>query len=133
MTVIDERIKAWVGIVSCGVILANLIIVSSRTFENFSPLAMTSAELNLAALACGFVLGLALEKASFIFSGVCLMALLAVLIFSGILVIVLGTALLDIVLLYAFQQSFPRFVFIAVLGFVGAVLAMMLKLWTGRL
>ena len=128
-----ERAKAWIGTVSCGVILANLIIVSSGVFVNFAPIQMTSAWLNTAALVCGFVLGIALEKASSVFSGVFLMALIAVLIFSGVLVWVLGTALLDIVLLFAFQQSFPRFIFIGIFGLVGAVFSVFLKLWTGQL
>ncbi len=131
--VMRERAKAWIGTASCGVILANLIIASSKIFVNFAPLQMTSAWLNAAALVCGFVLGITLEKTSSTFSGVCLMALIAVLIFSGVLVWVLGTALLDIVLFLAFQQSFPRFLFICILGWVGAVFSVFLRLWIGRL
>jgi ABC-type thiamine transport system ATPase subunit len=61
------------------------------------------------------------------------MALIAVLVFSGVVVWVLGTALLDIVLLFAFQQSFPRFVSICVLGLSGAGVSILLKLWLGNL
>ena len=128
-----EKVKAWISITSCGIILANLIIASSRTFGNFAPLPMTLTWLNAAALVCGFVLGIVLDRASFIFSGVFLMALIAVLVFSGVVVWVLGTTFLDIVLLFAFQQSFPRFVFIGILGFVGAVPSVFLKLRVGQL
>jgi hypothetical protein len=128
-----EKTKAWISITSCGVILANLIIASSRTFGNFAPFPITLAWLNAAAFVCGFTLGIALERASFIFSGVFLMALIAVLVFSGVLVWVVGTTFLDIVLLFAFQQSFPRFVFIGILGFVGAVSSVFLKLRVGQL
>ena len=131
--VMGERTKAGISIVSCGIILANLVIVSSRMFANYAPLQTSSAWLNVASFACGLALGLALDKASSIFFGSCLMALIAVVVFSGVMVGVLGTALLDVVLLFAFQQSFPRFVWISALGLSGTVFSMFVRLWRGQL
>lgn len=128
-----EKTKALVITVSCGIILANLAIATSRMFANYAPVEISSAWLNVASFACGLVLGLVLERAPSIFSGSCLMGLIAVLVFSGVVVWVLGTALLDIVLLFAFQQSFPRFVSICVLGLSGAGVSILLKLWLGNL
>jgi hypothetical protein len=64
------------------------------------------------------------------------MSLIAVLIFSGVLVsaaLLSHASLLDVVLLFAFQQSFPSFISVFVLGCLGAFLSMLLKLFFGRL
>ena len=131
-----ERTRAFVSVVSCGIILANFAVSSSSTLRDFSLLSMTSAWLYAAAFVCGSVLGITLDEIRAIFYGVCLMALIAVLLFSGVLVsaaILNETPFLDLVLLFAFQQSFPRFISICLLGYVGAFFSTLLKVFSGRL
>lgn len=136
MDLVSERRRVFVSIVSSGIILANFVVSSSSTLGSFAPLSMTSTWLYTAAFFCGFALGITLDKASAILYGVCLMALIAVLVFSGVLVSVAllnNTPFFDIVLLFAFQQSFPRFIAICVLGYAGAFFSILLKLFSGRL
>ena len=134
-TLASERTGALVRIVSCGIILANFVVCSSSTLEGFAPLSITVIWLYAVSLICGFALGIILDELKAIFYGVFLMALIAVLIFSSVLVLAAllsNTPFLDIVLLLAFQRSFPRFLFICVLGYVGACLSVLLKLFSGR-
>lgn len=130
---VGERTRVFVSIVSCGIILANFVVSSSSMLRDFAPLRMTSTWLYAAAFICGFVLGIALDEPSEMFYGVGLMALIAVLVFSGVLVLGLtellsNTAFIDIVLLIAFQQSFLTFIFICVFGYVGVFLSALLRL-----
>jgi hypothetical protein len=63
------------------------------------------------------------------------MALIAVLVFGSVQVIAAllnNVPVLDIVLLLAFQRSFPRLLFIAALGYLGACIAILAKLLGGR-
>ena len=97
---------------------------------------MTLIWLYAASLICGFTLGAILMQARSIFYGVFSMALIAVLVFSGVLVspaLLNRSPILDVVLLIAFQQSFARLIAICVLGYMGAWSAVLLKLFSGRL
>lgn len=132
----SDRARALASVVSSGIILANFLISSSSTLQDFAFLYMTSSWLYAAALICGLALGITLNRASAVFYGICAMSLIAVLIFSSVLVsaaLLSYAPLLDVVLLFAFQQSFPSFISIFVLGCLGAFLSMLLKLFSGRL
>jgi hypothetical protein len=133
---VSDRARAFASVVSSGIILANFLTSSSSTLRDFALLHMTSSWLYAAALICGLALGITLDRISAIFYGICAMSLIAVLIFSGVLVSVAllsHVPLLDVVLLFAFQQSFPSFISIFVLGCLGAFLSMLLKLFFCRL
>lgn len=125
--------RAFANSVFCGIILANIAVSSSSSFEKFAPYSMTSMWLYAAAFICGLILGITLDEARAMFFGVCSMALIAVLIFSGVLVL---TAWLNdipsynLVSLLAFQQSFVRFIVIFILGGVGAACATLLNLFS---
>jgi hypothetical protein len=112
--------------------LANLSISSSSLFEKSALLPLTLTWLYVACFVCGVILGTTLESARAVLFGVCSMALIAVLVFSGVLM--LTTWLNDLpvdnlVWLVAFQQSFVRFILISLLGGVGASCATLLKLF----
>ena len=128
----SERTRAIANSVFCGIILANLAICSSPSFERFAPFAMTATWLFAGAFMCGSILGITLDDAKAIFYGLCSMALIAVLIFSGVLIFIArlnDIPSYDLVSLLAFQQSFVRFIFIFILGGVGASIATLLKLF----
>ena len=132
----SEKARAFASIVSCGLILANFLISSSSTLGDFALLNMTSSWLHAAAFICGFALGIALDRALVVFYGVCAMSLAAVLIFSSVLLsaaLVDDAPLLDVLLLFAFQRSFPSFMSICILGCLGAFFSLLLKLRFGRL
>ena len=132
----NRTLERILVIVSSGIILANFAISSSSTLGDFAPLSMTSTWLYAASLICGFSLGMTLTEAEEVFYGVLLMALIAVLVFSGVLVspaLLNRSPILDIVLLIAFQQSIVRFIAICVLGYMGAWFVILLKLFSGRL
>ena len=127
---VSERTRVLVSIVSCGIIVANFVISSFPKLRYFAPLDMSSSWLAAVAFVCGFALGIILNKAPTILYGVCLMALIAVFVFSCVLVseaLLSNTPFLDVVLLFAFQQSFPRFISICALGYVAAFLSTWLK------
>jgi hypothetical protein len=89
----------------------------------------------VAAFICGSVLWLILDQTSAILYGVGLMAFIAVLVFSGVLVLealLSKTPFLDVVLLFALQRSFVKFIFICVLGYVGAFFSILVKSRFGR-
>ena len=93
---------------------------------------MTSNWLYAGAFICGSILGITLDGAKAIFYGLCSMALIAVLIFSGVLISIArlnDIPAYDLVSLLAFQQSFVRFIFIFILGGVGASCATLLQLF----
>ena len=132
----SKRTRSVINVVALGIILANFVVASSRTFESFAPLSMSSTWLYAASFVCGLVLGSTVDEALTIFYGVFVMALIAVLIFSAIMMLTAllnSSPFLDIILLFAMQQSFPRFVFICVLGYVGAFFPPLLKTLFGRL
>jgi len=131
-----DRARAFASVVSSGIILANFLISSSSTLRDFAFLHMTSSWLYAAALVCGLALAITLNRVSTIFYGICAMSLIAVLIYSSVLVsaaLSSDAPLLDVALLFAFQQSFPSFISIFVLACVGAFLSSLLKLFSGRL
>lgn len=134
-----ERDRTLVRIlvtISSGIIVANFAISSSPTLRNFAPLSMTPTWLYVASFLCGFVLAMTLEEIRAIFYGVLSMALIAVLVFGGVLIapaLLNRAPFLDIVLLIAFQQSFPRFIFICISGYAGASFQTLLGLFFDRL
>jgi len=133
---VSGRKRSAINIVALGVILAYFVISSSRTFEHFAPLSTTPSWLYAAAFICGSVLGATVDDVLTIFYGIPVMALIALLVFSAVMVLTTLTSnplLLDIVLLYALQQSFPRFMFVCALGYVGAFFPLLLKTFFGRL
>ena len=134
--IVGQRMRALVNIVSCGLIIANFVVCSSSSLEKSAPLSMTSTWLYLASFICGLALGMTLDEARVILHGVFSMALIAVLVFSSVLVLpalLNNYPFLDIVLLFAFQQSLVRFIFICTLGCVGVFFATLLRLFFGRL
>lgn len=126
----SEKARVLANSVFCGIILSNLAIISSSSFEEFALLPLTVTWLYVTAFACGSILGITLDDARHILYGVVSMALIAVLIHSGVLIFIswLNQATsFNTVSLLAFQQSFVRFVFIFVLGGVGAICGTVLK------
>lgn len=126
----SEKARVLANSVCCGIILSNLAIISSSSFEEFAPLPLTVTWLYVTAFACGSILGITLDDARHILYGVVSMALIAVLIHSGVLIFIswLNKATsFNTVSLLAFQQSFVRFVFISILGGVGAFCGTVLK------
>ena len=122
--------------VSCGLVLANFLISTSSTLRDFAVWRTSPNWLHTAAFICGFALGMNFDRIASIFYGICSMALIAVLIFSGVLIsaaLLSDTPVLDVVVLFAFQRSFPSFISICVLGCVGAALSMVLKSLLGQL
>lgn len=128
----SERRRVLANSISCGIILANLSISSSSLFEKSALLSLTLTWLYVACFMCGMILGITLESARAVLFSVCSMALIAVLIFGGVLMLTawLNDLPLDnLVWLLALQQSFVRFIFISLLGGVGASCATLLKLF----
>jgi len=128
---VSENARACANSICCGIVLANLAISSCSPFEKFAPLPLTVMWLYVGAFACGLVLGITLDDAKQMLYGVGSMALVAVLIFGGALIYIAWSnkaTSYDTISLLAFQQSFVRFVFISILGGVGAFCATVLKL-----
>lgn len=126
----NGRKERAIRMVALGVILAYFVTSSSRTFEHYAPLTTTTTWLYAAAFISGLVLGAAPDDALTIFYGVPAVALISLLVFSSMIVLTTllsSPLLLDIVILYALQQSFPRFLFMCALGYVGAFLPPLLK------
>jgi len=131
-----KRILIGVSVVSCGIILANLLVSSDSTLTDFVPLPVTTGWLYAAAFLCGLVLAMALDSGKWTFLAIGLSALVAVLVFSGVLmsaVLLNRAAPLDLALFVAFQQSFPRFILICLLGLVGVSAAHLVEAISERL
>ena len=124
------RMTPFVSIVSAGIILANLAVATHATLGYFAPLSLSVTWLYAGSFLGGLALALTLDELGEVFIGGCAMAMIAVVIFSGVLILpalLSRSPLLDVALLFAFQQSFPRFIFIGVLGSIGAVVALLVK------
>jgi hypothetical protein len=133
---VSVKARFLANTVSCGVILASFLISTSSTLRDFALWRTSPNWLHTVAFMCGLALGMNFDRISTVFYGIGSMALIAVLIFSGVLIsaaLLSDTPVLDVVLLFAFQRSFPSFVSICVLGCVGAALSMVLKSLLGRL
>lgn len=121
----------------CGIILSNVVVASSDAFGPYAPLQMSSTWLLLASLGSGLLLGLVIrDEAAVILYGVLVMALIAVAGFSGMLLVVTwlsGSRLVDVILVYALQQAFPRVISISLFGYGGAFGAIMMRLALGSL
>lgn len=133
---VGGRARIVANVVSSGIVLGNLLISSSQTLGDFAVLRTDSGWLYAAAFICGSALGLILDRTSTVLYGICAMSAIAVLIFTGVLTsaaLLNGTPILDVILLLAFQRSFPSFIAICVLGCVGAFLSSWLRLSLGRL
>jgi hypothetical protein len=133
---VSQRAMAVANIMSCGVILGNCVLLSNALFKGFAPFSVTATYLYAASILCGFVLGITVDSVRAILCGIGLMALIAVLIFSGVLVLAAAindTVFLDLVLLFAFQQSFPAFLAISVLSCVGVLCGIELRVRSGQL
>lgn len=131
-----ERILASEGVVAtvdslfCGIILANFAISSDVTLKDFAPVPLSSAWSYAVALLCGFALAVVLDGIKWMLYAVGLAALSAVMILSSVLMLAVPRAFklnLDFVLLFSFQQSFPRFLVFSVMGCIGAVVAIEAK------
>ena len=117
--------------IASGIILANCAIASSPALRSYAPLSMTPAWLYVTSFICGIVLTTILEDLGGIFYGVLSMAAIAVLVFGTVLIspaLLNRTPFLDIVLLIAFQQSFPRFIAVCIWGYAGAFSQTLLRL-----
>lgn len=127
----SNRAKEVAIILSLGIIMANLVMSSSSVFDDFSSFPVTTSWLYAAAVICGVVIGTALGESSASLYGMVLVAWIAVSIFSAVIVgvAVLGKlAFLDLVVLFAFQQSFARFIVLCVLGYAGVFGSFVLRL-----
>ena len=133
----SERTRPLLVILCSGIILANVIVASSNTFQVYAPLQMSSTWLLLASWVSGAVLGFVVQDdGAAMLYGVILMALIAAAGFTGTLLAVSwlgGSRLLDIILLYAVQQAFPRVMSISVFGYGGTFSAILVRLVSGRL
>jgi hypothetical protein len=133
----SERLGTLLVILFYGIVLSNVVVASSATFGAYAPLQLNSTWLLMVSLASGLILGLVVrDNAAAILYGVLLIAMVAVLGFAGTLLAVTlmsGSRLVDIVLLSAIQQAFPRVIALSVLGYAGAFSAGVFRLVSGRL
>jgi hypothetical protein len=119
-----ESVVATANAIFCGVILANLAIAADRMLFEYAPFSLSPTAAYAGAVLCGFALAAILEGAKWLFFAVSLAALVAMVILSAVLlsaapeILQLGA---DFAFLYAFQQSFPRFIVFCVMGGVGAL------------
>jgi hypothetical protein len=133
---VSQRAIAVANIMSGGIGLGTCVLLSNALFKGFAPFSVSATYLYGASIVCGFLLGMTLDTVRAILCGIGLMALIAVLIFSGVLVLAAAinhTAFLDLILLTAFQQSVPPFLAISVLGCVGVLGGIELKVRLGQL
>ena len=130
-----ERMAAVGNALSCGIILAYLIIASDPSISEYSPFPATSVFLYVSAFVCGFALALTLERVNWTLYAAGLMALVAALVFGGVLIAAAFANLasnLDIVVLVAFQQATPRFLLIWLLGTMGGLAGLEAKSLVAR-
>lgn len=130
----NNRARDLAVIVSFGIIMANLAVSSSSVFRDFAPFPVNTTWFNLAALICGLVIGIFLDDSALSLSGVAVIAVIAVSVFSAVLILVAVLAnqpFLDLIVLYAFQQALPHFIFVCVLGYAGLFSSYILKLFLG--
>jgi hypothetical protein len=133
----SERLATLLVILFCGIVLSNVVVASSATFGAYAPLQLNSTWLLVVSLTSGLILGLVVrDNGAAILYGVLLIALVAVLGFAGTLLavtLVSGSRLVDVVVLFAIQQAFPRVISISVFGYAGAFSAVAFRLLSGRL
>ena len=132
----DNSVRDFDIVVSFGIILGNLVVSSSSVLADYAPFAVATSWLYAATLLCGFIIGQTLDDSSASFYGPALMALVAVSILGGVLVltaVLSDLPFLDLVVLFAFQQTLPHFIFICVLGYAGVFGAYILRLFLGQL
>jgi type VI protein secretion system component VasK len=80
-------------------------------------------------------MGVLLEEFSTIFYSVALMAGVTSVAFGAVMTraVMFNNPLLDVALLFAFQQTLPRLIFIAILSYVGVFFAGLQRMVSGRL
>ena len=136
-----ERILAHDGIwatanaVFCGAILANLALSADRMLFEYAPLPLSPTWSYVTAVVCGFAQAAILESMRWLLGAVALAALVATLIQSWVLLSAAPEMLqlgIDFAFLYAFQQSFPRFIVFLVMGGAGAMAAIEVKRFLAR-
>ncbi len=136
-----ERFLAREGLIAtanalfCGIILAGFAIAADRLLFEYAPLPLSPTWSYVAALLCGFALAVILDGLKWILYAVGLAALVAMMIVSGVLLSAAPEILslgLDFAFLYAFQQSFPRFIIFCVMAGVGAMAAVETKRYLAR-
>jgi hypothetical protein len=122
--------------VSCGIILASLVIASDESLQPYAPWAASTTALYIAAFVCGFLIAFALDNVRWILYAVGLMALFSVLIYSAVLIIT-GLQVLqigfDILMLMVLSQSLLRFIVLGVFSLIGAGMAIQAKVIMDRL
>jgi hypothetical protein len=131
----SSRWRQIISILACGLILAYLSIASSNVFVHFAPLPVNEAVLYAVAVLFGLYMGVLLEEFSTIFYSIGLMTLVAGGVFGAMMAraTLINTPLVDIALLFAFQQTLPRLIFIAVLASIGVFFAGLQRMISGKL
>ncbi len=130
-----EGVIATANALFCGIILAGVAIAADRMLFEYAPLPLSPTWSYVAALLCGFALAAILDGIKWLLYAVGLAALVSMLIVSVVLlsaapeVLSLGP---DFAFLYAFQQSFPRFIIFCVMAGVGAMAAVEAKRYHAR-
>ncbi|NLE76671.1 MAG: hypothetical protein GX605_07960 [Chloroflexi bacterium] len=127
----NSTVRALLLTLFCGIIWGNCAMSESSTFGSFAPVRMTSDWLYVAALGCSIALGLFISDARTIFYSVVGASVITALVFTGGLLasaMAMGTSTLDLLLLFAFQQSAPRVMMTSVLGLVAAFVAAVVRI-----
>jgi hypothetical protein len=131
-----ERIAVIINALSCGIILAYLIIASDPLLLAYAPFPVIPVLLHVSAFACGFALAMTLDRVGLILYAAGLMALVSAFVFGAVLIaagLVNIASNRDIVMLVAFQQALPRLLLIWLLGTMGGLAGIEVKRFALRL
>jgi hypothetical protein len=119
--------------IAYGIILGAFIVAASETFENFAPLPMTAIWVQMGGLLVGIAMAWTFDESILTFGGVFLSGVIAMIVFTAAVVgtaAIGGNPFLDVMAVYAFQQSFPHLLGIVVFGAVGALVGSVVRSWT---
>ena len=122
----SAKVRTILFVLFCGLILGNIVMASSSSFEHFTPFQLGQDLMYGAAFVIGILVGLLFPDVKALLGVLLAVVLLGVTVYGAAIVYATGLlygAVSDVVYLYAFQQAMPRLLFICVIGYVGAFLA----------